>query len=147
MGFFYQYVAQAMSQINPVAKTLEAGKLSPYTAIVLFSAGLLLSSFLWNSIMMVKPFAGAPVPFGPTISPRATPGFSSSASWRDDLEPLETRRCNNPVTQRPWRANEETNHNNPMKNRQTTNNKVRMKITKTINLLLACLASACFSGS
>ncbi len=64
MGFFYEYVAQAMSQINPVAKTLDAGKLSPCTAIVLFSAGLFLSSFLWNSIMMVKPFTGAPVPFG-----------------------------------------------------------------------------------
>ena len=34
-----------------------------------------------------------------------------------------------------------------MKNRQTTNNKIRMKITKTINLLLACLASACLFGS
>jgi glucose uptake protein len=64
MGFFYKYVAQSMGHIDPVAKTLETGKLSPYTAIVLFSAGLLLSNFLWNSIMMVKPFTGAPVPFG-----------------------------------------------------------------------------------
>jgi glucose uptake protein len=64
MGFFYKYVAQAMGQIDPVAKTLEAGKLSPYTAIVLFSAGLLLSNFLWNSLMMIKPFTGGPVPFG-----------------------------------------------------------------------------------
>jgi glucose uptake protein len=31
MGFFYKYVAQAMGQIDPEAKTLEAGKLSPYT--------------------------------------------------------------------------------------------------------------------
>jgi glucose uptake protein len=64
MGFFYKYVAQAMGQIDPVAKTLTAGKLSPYTAIVLFSVGLLLSNFLWNSIIMVKPFTGTPVPFG-----------------------------------------------------------------------------------
>ena len=64
MGFFYKYVAQAMGQIDPVTKVLEAGKLSPYTAVVLFSAGLLLSNFLWNSIMMVKPFTGSPVPFG-----------------------------------------------------------------------------------
>ncbi len=68
MGFFYTYVARAMGQIDPVAKTLEAGKLSPYTAIVLFSAGLLLSNFIWNSIMMVKPFTGAPVPFGDYFS-------------------------------------------------------------------------------
>ena len=64
MGFFYKYVAQAMGQIEPATKTLEAGKLSPYTAIVLFSAGLLLSNLLWNSIMMIKPFTGLPVPFG-----------------------------------------------------------------------------------
>jgi glucose uptake protein len=64
MGFFYKYVAQSMGQIEPVTKTLEAGKLSPYTAIVLFSTGLLLSNFLWNSIIMVKPFTGLPVSFG-----------------------------------------------------------------------------------
>lgn len=64
MGFFYKYVVAAMGQIDPVTKVLEAGKLSPYTAVVLFSTGLLISNFLWNSIMMVKPFTGAPVPFG-----------------------------------------------------------------------------------
>lgn len=64
MGWFYSFVAQAMGHIDPITKTLEAGKLSPYTAIVFFSAGLLLSNFIWNSIMMVKPFSGSPVPFG-----------------------------------------------------------------------------------
>jgi glucose uptake protein len=68
MGFFYKYVAQSMGQIDPVAETLEAGKLSPYTAIVLFSAGLLLSNFLWNTVMMIKPFTGSPVPFGDYFS-------------------------------------------------------------------------------
>lgn len=66
MGFFYKYVAQAMGKIeliNGVA-LLEPHKLSPYTAIVLFSAGLLVSNFLWNSIVMIKPFTGEPVPFG-----------------------------------------------------------------------------------
>jgi glucose uptake protein len=64
MGCFYKYVVQAMGQIDPVAKTLEAGKLSPYTAIVVFSAGMSFSSFLWNSLMMIKPLTGPPVPFG-----------------------------------------------------------------------------------
>ena len=64
MGWFYSFVAQSMGAIDPATKALEAGKLSPYTAIVLFSAGLLVSNFLWNSIMMVKPFTGAPVAFG-----------------------------------------------------------------------------------
>ena len=53
-----------MGAIEPATKALEAGKLSPYTAIVLFSAGLLVSNFLWNSILMAKPFVGDPVPFG-----------------------------------------------------------------------------------
>ena len=67
MGFFYKYVAQSMGKIG-ADSVLEAGKLSPYTAIVLFSAGLLISNFLWNSIMMVKPFTGPPVPFGDYFS-------------------------------------------------------------------------------
>jgi glucose uptake protein len=62
MGWFYSFVAQSMGTLDP-EKGLEAGKLSPYTAIVLFSAGLLVSNFIWNSIMMVKPFTGPPVPF------------------------------------------------------------------------------------
>jgi glucose uptake protein len=63
MGFFYSYVAAAMGQIDSSTGTLETGKLSPYTAVVVFSAGLLLSNFLWNSLMMVRPFVGPPVPF------------------------------------------------------------------------------------
>jgi len=61
MGFFYRFVAASMSTdfVN-----LEAGKLSPYTAVVIFSVGLLLSNFVWNSIVMAKPFVGEPVPFG-----------------------------------------------------------------------------------
>ena len=68
MGFFYSYVADSMGKIDPDTKLIEAGKLSPYTAVVLFSAGLLLSNFLWNSIMMVKPLSGEPVPFGDYFS-------------------------------------------------------------------------------
>ncbi|MFQ5751586.1 MAG: GRP family sugar transporter [bacterium] len=60
MGFFYRFVAASMSTDFV---TLEAGKLSPYTAVVIFSIGLLLSNFLWNSIVMAKPFVGEPVPY------------------------------------------------------------------------------------
>ena len=61
MGFFYRFVAASMSAdfINP-----EVGKLGPYSAVVIFSIGLLFSNFIWNSIVMLKPFAGDPVPFG-----------------------------------------------------------------------------------
>jgi glucose uptake protein len=63
MGWFYSFVAQAMGAIDPATKALEAGKLSPYTAIVLFSAGLLVSNFIWNSIVMATPFSGEPVTY------------------------------------------------------------------------------------
>jgi glucose uptake protein len=63
MGWFYSFVAGAMGKLDD-GHILEPGKLSPYTAIVCFSAGLLASNFLWNSIMMVRPLTGPPVPFG-----------------------------------------------------------------------------------
>lgn len=63
MGFFYKYVAQAMSGIDAATRALEPGKLSPYTAIVLFSSGVLLSSFARNTFAMWRPFTGARVSF------------------------------------------------------------------------------------
>jgi len=65
MGFFYKYVAQSMGRIGPGggALALEAGKLSPYTAVVVFSAGVLLSNFLWNTLMMLWPLSGERAPF------------------------------------------------------------------------------------
>jgi len=62
MGFFYSFVAQSMGSID-AGRMLEAGKLSPYMAIVLFSAGLLASNLVWNSIVMAKPFTGEPVTY------------------------------------------------------------------------------------
>jgi glucose uptake protein len=63
MGFFYSFVARAIGAIDPASLALEAGKVSPYTAIVVFSAGLLASNFLWNSIVMARPFSGEPVTY------------------------------------------------------------------------------------
>lgn len=55
MGFFYRFVAAGMSIdfANP-----EAGKMTPYTAVVIFSVGILISNFLWNTINMYYPFSG-----------------------------------------------------------------------------------------
>ncbi len=64
MGWFYSFVAQSMGKIEPSSQVLEAGKLSPYTAIVAFSFGLLISNFLWNTLMMIRPLSGEPVPLG-----------------------------------------------------------------------------------
>ena len=60
MGTFYKYVAASMFTdfTHP-----EAGKLSPYTAVVFFAMGILLSNFLFNSILMKRPFAGIPVSY------------------------------------------------------------------------------------
>lgn len=60
MGLFYKYVAASMF---PDFNVPEAGKVSPYTAVVLFSAGILLSNFLFNTLLMRRPFQGAPVSY------------------------------------------------------------------------------------
>jgi glucose uptake protein len=55
MGFFYKFVADSMVTdfSNPAA-----GLLTPYTAVVIFSAGLLVSSILFIPIIMKKPISG-----------------------------------------------------------------------------------------
>ena len=66
MGWFYSFVAASMATIAVVHGHVilaPAGKLTPYTALTLFSAGVLASSFLWNSIMMRWPLSGSPVAF------------------------------------------------------------------------------------
>ncbi|MEJ5200279.1 MAG: GRP family sugar transporter, partial [Anaerolineae bacterium] len=60
MGTFYLCVARSMAE-DPVA--LEAGKLSPYTAMVFFSLGVLISNFVFNTLLMRFPVAGRPVAF------------------------------------------------------------------------------------
>jgi len=60
MGFFYRFVADSMS---PNFSTPEVGKLTPYSAFFIFSIGILISNFLWNSIVMAKPFSGKPVAY------------------------------------------------------------------------------------
>jgi glucose uptake protein len=59
MGFFYPLLVSSISS-NVVVP--EAGKLTPYTAIVLFAAGLLVSSFIFNTYLMRKPITGDPIP-------------------------------------------------------------------------------------
>lgn len=60
MGFFYRFVAESMATdfVNPMA-----GKLTPYTASVIFAIGLFVSSFIWNSVFMYKPLVGEKVSY------------------------------------------------------------------------------------
>jgi glucose uptake protein len=58
MAQFYGFVVSGMSMnfIEP-----EPGKLTPYSAIVLFSIGIFISNFLFNTVLMRMPVQGSPV--------------------------------------------------------------------------------------
>lgn len=58
MSFFYRFVAASMDLedfVNP-----SAGKMTPYTAMVIFALGIFCSNFLFNTILMKKPISGEP---------------------------------------------------------------------------------------
>jgi len=61
MGFFFRFVAASMSMnfANP-----EQGKMTPYSAVFIFSIGLFISNFLWNTFFMYKPVEGEAVTYG-----------------------------------------------------------------------------------
>ena len=56
MSFFYRFVAVAMDLENFAVPAV--GKMTPYTAIFVFSIGVLLSNFLFNTLVMRHPFVG-----------------------------------------------------------------------------------------
>ncbi|MBN1995983.1 multidrug DMT transporter permease [candidate division KSB1 bacterium] len=82
MGFFYRFVADSMA---PDFAAPAPGLLTPYTAVVIFSLGLLLSNFIFVTIIMKKPFVGDPVPLKDYFS-KGTPrlhmiGILGGAIW------------------------------------------------------------------
>lgn len=58
MAFFFRLVASSISTnfVDP-----EAGLFTPYGAVFVFSIGIFLSNFLWNSYFMFKPVSGEPL--------------------------------------------------------------------------------------
>jgi glucose uptake protein len=60
MGFFYRFVAASMS---PDYVNHSEGFLTPYTAVFVFSIGILLSNFLFNTFFMYKPVSGDKVTY------------------------------------------------------------------------------------
>jgi len=75
MSLFYFLVARTMAKValtdgslldvtagSLQQGTLEAGKLTAFTANVVFSLGILASNFIFNTFIMLKPVEGAPVP-------------------------------------------------------------------------------------
>lgn len=61
MGFFYRFVAASMSTdfSNPTT-----GLFTPYTAVFVFSIGVFISNFLFNTFFMYRPVSGEKVSYG-----------------------------------------------------------------------------------
>jgi glucose uptake protein len=60
MALFYRFVASSMVTNFEQPET---GLLTPYTAVFIFSIGILISNFLFNTILMKRPFEGVPVTY------------------------------------------------------------------------------------
>ena len=58
MSFFYRFVAASMDLEN--FTTPAAGMMTPYTAVVIFSLGIFISNFLFNTVLMKRPISGEP---------------------------------------------------------------------------------------
>lgn len=60
MGFFYRFVAASLSEdfSNPTS-----GLLTPYTAVFIFSIGIFISNFIFNTFFMYKPISGDKVTY------------------------------------------------------------------------------------
>jgi glucose uptake protein len=60
MALFYRFVASSMVTdfVSP-----EPGRLTPYSAVFFFAIGVLVSNFLFNYLIMKRPFEGEPLTF------------------------------------------------------------------------------------
>lgn len=65
MGFFFRFVAASVATdfTNPQAELM-----TPYSAVFIFSIGIFLSNFIWNTFFMYKPFKGEKVTYGEYFS-------------------------------------------------------------------------------
>lgn len=61
MSLFYRFVASAMDLTDFAAP--RPGMATPYSAFVIFSAGVFASNFLFNTLVMKRPFDGPPVTY------------------------------------------------------------------------------------
>ena len=62
MSTFYRFVLKGLD-INNFVQPAE-GMLTPYSSIFIFSVGVMLSNFIFNTWVMKKPFIGKPVSYG-----------------------------------------------------------------------------------
>ena len=62
MSFFFRFIASSMDLQN--FECPEVGKMTPYTAMVIFSIGIFTSNFIFNTAAMRRPFVGTPTSYG-----------------------------------------------------------------------------------
>ena len=82
MSFFSALVYNGVDLDNFAAPA--AGKMTPYSAIVVFSLGVFLSNFIVNTIVMKKPFVGEPVTYSQYFAGNAKThlvGMLGGAIW------------------------------------------------------------------
>lgn len=65
MGFFFRFVAAATIQnfASP-----EPGLMTPFSSVFVFSIGIFISNFLWNTIFMYRPISGEKVSYSQYFS-------------------------------------------------------------------------------
>jgi len=68
MSTFYPFIAAGMDLENFVDPAV--GKMTPYTAFVVFASGILLSNVLFNTILMRRPLEGTPIRYGEFLKGR-----------------------------------------------------------------------------
>ncbi len=68
MSFFYRFIAVSMDLNDFVYPAV--GKMTPYTAVFIFSVGIFLSNLLFNTVLMRKPIEGPPTGYGEYFSGR-----------------------------------------------------------------------------
>ena len=84
MGFFYYFVAGSMiTDFNMP----EAGKFTPYSASVIFSIGLILSNFIWNTYFMYRPLSGVKATYKEYFTQGNFRLHLDRNAWRSHLEP------------------------------------------------------------
>jgi glucose uptake protein len=59
MSFFYRFIAVSMDLED--FHHPAAGKMTPYSAVFIFSTGIFISNFLFNTLLIRKPFSGVPL--------------------------------------------------------------------------------------
>jgi glucose uptake protein len=68
MSFFYRFIAASMDLERFESPAI--GKLTPYTAVFIFSAGIFFSNFIFNTLLMKRPFSGVPLNYSEYFSGR-----------------------------------------------------------------------------